>query len=410
MNLHRWLLGLGLVACSCGTPTPPASRYLYVWAGTGHMSSDAAGQMQFQRGQNFLAILDVNPGSPGYGTVIGTVLADSGLMPHHSEFTLPAGPIFVNDYVTGDSWLIEHQDAEAPKVLRRTDPIPGFRHMHSFARLHDSLVFSTVQFGDSTVPGRPGALVMFSAEGRLLRVSSAQDSSLPGARIRPYGLTLLPAIDRAVTTSSPMDDERTANVIQVWRLSDLALLRTIQVPGVPGDSLEQYPFEVRTLGDGRTVMLNTYYCGFYRVTGLGGETPSVELVDSLSHPSMIGCAVPVVAGRYWIMPVAYGHVIVSMDILDPMHPRVVARLATDSTFYPHWLSKDPGSDRIVVTDQGDGPPRVMLLRLDPGTGQLSWDERFRESRDGPLGVSFVRPSWPNGITGTAKPHAAVFVP
>ncbi len=366
--------------------------------------------MQFDRGQDFVAILDIDPASADYGKVIGTALADSGLVPHHSEFVLPAGPMFVNDFGTGVNWLVDHSTASAPKVIGRTDPVPGFRLPHSFARLHDSLVLATVQFGDSTVPGQPGALVMFDANGRLLRIGSARDSSLPGARIRPYGLTLLPAINRALTTSSPMDDERTADVLQVWRLPDLALLRTIQVTGVAGDSVERYPFEVRTLHDGKTVLLNTYTCGFYRVTGLDTNTPLVERVLSLRQPTLFGCSVPVLSGKYWVMPVAYGHRILSLDIEDPGHPRVVSELPTDPSFYPHWLSKDPGSDRIVVTDQGDGPPRVMMFRLDPATGRLGWDERFRESADGPLGLSFDRPTWPNGIVGRAMPHAAVFVP
>jgi hypothetical protein len=84
--------------------------------------------------------------------------------------------------------------------------------------------------------------------------------------------------------------------------------------------------------------------------------------------------------------------------------------ATDSTFFPHWIAADPGSDRLVVTEQGDGPPRVLMVRLNRSTGRLTWDEQFWEADSARPDVSFNRASWPNGIAGMAMPHAALFVP
>lgn len=392
------LLGLGLLSCS-----PKPSRYLYVWAGTG--------QAPHGHGANFLAVINADPTSPDYGKVIDVVAADSGAMPHHAEFVLPPGrPLFVNDFMTGENLLIDHREPLGPRVMGKVDGTPGFRNVHSFARFQDSLVMATIQFGDSTEAGAPGGVAIFSDAGRLVRSSSARDSTMPGAHIRPYGITLLPTIDRVVTTSSPMDTERTADVIQVWRLSDLTLLRTIPVPASPPDSVERYPFELRTMADGKTVLLNSYYCGLYVISGLDGANPAVQLVDKLRNPTRIGCSVPVLIDSWWVMPIAYGHAIVSMDVQDPTKPRVVSELTTDSTFFPHWLSADPTSDRVVVTEQGDGPGRVMMLRLERQTGKLSWDEKFRDQGASTHGVDFARKSWPRGITGSAMPHAALFVP
>jgi hypothetical protein len=53
--------------------------------------------------------------------------------------------------------------------------------------------------------------------------------------------------------------------------------------------------------------------------------------------------------------------------------------------------------------------RMLLLRVDPETGKIWWDESFR-SEDGSLGLSLVRNSWPHGNTGEATGHAALFVP
>jgi len=219
---------------------------------------------------------------------------------------------------------------------------------------------------------------------------------------------VLEQADRVVTTSSPMNTERTANVVQVWRLSDLALLRTLPVPELPGDSTHVYPFEVRALGDG-TAMMNSYYCGFFHISDLGG-TPKIERVMTMPHPANIGCSVPVIAGRFMLMPIAYAHRFATIDISDPAHPREIASFATDSTFFPHWASADPGSDRVVMTDQGDGLPMVKIAHFDRSTGLLSWDTRFKDAGAAAPGVSYHRASWPNGVTGMAMPHGAVFVP
>ena len=197
-----------------------------------------------------------------------------------------------------------------------------------------------------------------------------------------------------------MDSERTDDVVQVWRMSDLKLLKTLRVPE-GADSAHRYPFEVRTLADGKTVMLNSYYCGFYLITGLESD-PKIERVMRMEQPKNIGCSVPVIAGKYMVMPIAYAHRYATLDISDPAKPVEVASVQMDSTFFPHWIARDPGSDRIVVTDQGDGPPMVMLGRFDAAKGKLTWDDKVK--------LSFLNVSWPNGVKGKATPHGAVFVP
>ena len=374
---------------------PKPARYVYVWAGTGSSK---------QKGLDMLAVIDANPKSPKYGHVIDVVTVDSaGVMPHHSELELPPrGPLFVNDYGIGRSFMIDFTNPAHPKFAGKVDDVPHTRLPHSFARLANGHVIGTIQFGDKTVEGDPGGLAEFDANGKLIRYTTSADPSMPGAHIRTYALTMLPAIDRIVTTSSPMDpSERTAHVVQVWRMSDLKLLKTVPVPESKTDSAYMYPFELKTLADGKSVLVNTYYCGFYRLTGIADD-PKIERVMMMEHPKNIGCSVPIIEGKYMVMPIAYGHRYATLDISDPSHPREVSSLATDSTFFPHWISRDPGSDRVIVTDQGDGPPMVRLGRFDAKTGKLSWDDRFN--------LSFHHVEWPNGYKGMVMPHGAVFVP
>ncbi|HEX6576031.1 MAG TPA: hypothetical protein VF042_13775, partial [Gemmatimonadaceae bacterium] len=382
-----------IVGLTAARQNAKPARYLYVWAGTG---------THHERGKNMIVVIDVDPKSPKYTQVLNVLTVDTaGGMPHHSELALPSsGPLFVNDYGMDRSYLIDFKDPVHPKLAGRTAAVPGGSMMHSFARLPNGNTLATIQFGDSGTKGKPGKIAEFDNKGQLVRYSSSADSTSSNPAIRTYALSTVPALDRVVTTSSPMDSERPANVVQVWSIPDLKLLATLQVP-TAADSAYMFPFELETLGDGRSVMMNTYYCGFYWITGLDSK-PKMERVMAMDHPKNIGCSVPMRAGNFVVMPIAYAHRYATIDITDPAHPKEISSFETDSTFFPHWISGDPGSDRVVVTDQGDGEPMVRIAHFDRMTGKMRWDDKFK--------LSFANVSWPNGVKGKVTPHGAVFVP
>ena len=403
---HCPLLIVAAAVVGCSADKGGGSPYLFVWAGP-NMPRGAT------RPNDFVAVLDANPADSTYGKVLASTDAGfAGVMAHHVEFTLPARhPLFANDFMTGQIALIDFADPLKPRIVRRIDSVPGYEAPHSFARLANGNVIATLQFGgDSLDEGHPGGLAEFDTAGNLLRTASGADPAFPKAHIRTYGLELLPAIDRAITTSSPMSGENTADVIQVWRISDLHLLKTVAINGSAGDSSGHHPFEVRALPGGKTAMLNTAYCGFYLLTGLDTDQPTAVQVYSMFALHRRGCSVPVVVGHYWVMPIAGDHSVAVLDIADPAHPVEVSRLQTDTTFWPHWSSADPASDRIVFTGQGNGDGRVMIARLDRGNGALVWDPRFHDPGSSRPGVSFAHESWPHGQVPGAMPHGALFGP
>lgn len=399
------------LGCSNGESQAESSpsTYLYVWAGP-HGTSAAEQKGNEIGAENFLAVIDADPTSKTYGKFVGsTGTGTAGAMAHHTELTLPSGhPLFANDYVTGEIFRFDLSDPIAPRVLTRSDSVPGFRKPHNFARMRNGNVLATMQYGNGSVAGDPGGLAEFDSGGRLIRTSSAVDPRFMGARIRPNGIELFPVIDRAVTTSMPMDDERTADVVQIWRVSDLRLLHTLQLPVIRGDSTNHYPYDVRVLADGRTGMVNTYFCDFYRLTDIDTERPRIDFVSTLSGQQSEGCAVPVVVGHYWIVPAAEARAVVSLDISDAGRPVEVSRLNSDSAFFPHWLAADPRSDRLVVAGTDGGQARVLIAHLNRRSGQLSWDDRFREAGSTRPGVSFDRREFPHGTVGHVIAHSALF--
>lgn len=409
-----------LLACdrSSGTSTAAAApaapaKYLYVFAGFGDHSHGLAGHAADSTVPgDFLAVIDVDSSSPRYAQIVAhmTTGASAG-MPHHTEMIMPDGgyPFVANAYMANRSYLIDVSSPTAPTVAGRVDSVSGYELAHSFARLPNGDVIGTLQYSTTGEAGRPGAIARFARDGKLLKVGSAADPAFPGGNMRTYSLDVSPVADRVLTTSVAMDPAETnsADVIQLWRLSDLSLLRTLPLPPTTTDSTSRYPFEVRFLPDGRSALLNTNYCGFYLASGLDTDTPALESVLALSHPRHVGCGVPLLIGRWWIMPIASTFEFVVYDVSNPRTPRRVGALHADSSFVPHWISRDPGSDRLVFTAEGP-EPAVRLARFDTTSGALRWDERFRERAGGPLGVSFNREDWPGGVQGRTAPHGAIF--
>jgi hypothetical protein len=63
---------------------------------------------------------------------------------------------------------------------------------------------------------------------------------------------------------------------------------------------------------------------------------------------------------------------------------------------------------VVVNSAGSKPNRLYIVDVDPGTGRLAIDERFKDAGASGPGVSLTGKTWPHGFNGEAKPHGTVF--
>lgn len=397
--------------------------HLYVW------TADVDGAES-----DFLAVIDVDPESPDYATVTAThPVGRAGTLPHHTEHRMPDGRrLLANGFRSGETFRFDLSEPGAPRLLGSFGQVDGFSYPHSYERLPNGNVLATFQgTGEDNLD--PGGLVEFTDTGEVVRSASASDPAAGGALIRPYSLAVVPALDRVVVTSYDMGEDMgfeggrrgRTHVVQVWRLSDLSVLATIDLPPGPGGGGDEQPGEPRLLSDGRTVLVTTFTCGLYRMTGLGGDpVPADSLADAPNTPTQEdapgpsaefvhgfrggGCAVPVVIGDFWIQSVPSENAVVALDVAAPDRPREVSRVTLGERNFPHWLAADPATGRLVVTDRGDGERRLFLLSFDEETGQLTLVEGFRgPDGDGP-GVDFGRPNWPHGPSGPARAHGAVF--
>lgn len=403
-GMTRLLFTFALIFSAISLPAQSPEQkalghYLFAWTG------DAAG-----KGNDFLAVIDADPASPSYGHLVTTVATDQPTMyAHHTEYTMPAsGMLFANDHDAGRTFIFDVRDPLHPKVASSFTDMAGYMHPHSFQRLPNGHVLATFQHMHHNMSmseahmGASGGLVEIDDEGKAIRAASNADPAFPDALLMPYGLVVLPELDRVVSTNSSMhlEDIFRGVTYQLWRLSDLKLLKTASFD-VGENHYGQISPEEPRLGPDGSVFVQTLGCGIERITGLNTDEPKSQLVYAFPGN---WCGVPTIVGHYLIQSVPALPGLIVLDIAKGAKPVEVSRLKISDTFKPHWTGWDAKTQRIVVTGR---EPRLFLLKFDPATGALSMDDTFHDA-DGKPGFNFDNREWPHNWKGSGSPHGVVF--
>ncbi len=403
-------------------PPPPAatpgapSRYLLVFAGDDWKAKPWS--------EDFFVTFDLATGEPIASRPIG----HAGSMPHHTEYGLPpAGmTLWANAHHAEEILLLDWSNPASVTIADRLKAPAPFRFPHDFKRLSDGAMMvgflrsegPSPEPDDDTMPGNHGGIAEYRADGTLVRTSSAAKDGLPHP-VRPYSFLEIDKGRRLVTTSAGMMEKSSADVVQIWRRSDLKLLHTLIVPagsdasGKAVPAAAGAPFAAKTLADG-SILVSTYGCGFYRLTGAAGGSPRLTHVLTISPGAADdkrgSCGVPSMRGKYWIHPIGKEGRVASFDVSDPRNIREADSIAIAAGFAPHWTALDPRSDRLVVGAEAGMEEAMVILRVDPRTGKLSFDDRLTDSKGRKGFIDFAREDWPHGKTGPAWGHAALFIP
>jgi hypothetical protein len=372
---------------------PKSGHYLFAWTG------DAD-----NKGNDFLAVVDADPASANYGKLVTTLGTDQQTkVIHHTEYEMPAsGMLFANDHEAGRTFIFDVRDALHPKEVTSFTDREGYMHPHSFRRLPNGHVLATFQHAHHGGSGKSGALVELDDKGEVVRSASNADPAFPDALLWAYGLVVLPDIDRVVSTNSSMhDDELFSGVTyQVWRLSDLKLLKTSYLDVGANRYAHISPEEPRRAEDG-SVFIQTLGCGLERITNIASENPQAKLVYSFPGN---WCGVPTIVSHFFIMSVPAIDGIIVLDIANGEHPVEVSRVSLGKGFSPHWTGYDAKTKRVVVTGHD---PRLFLLTFNPESGSIAIDKTFHDDKGQP-GFDLSNRDWPHGWHGSGKPHGVVF--
>jgi hypothetical protein len=326
---------------------------------------------------------------------------------HHTEYTMPAsGMLFANDHDAGRTFIFDLRDPLHPTVETSFTDVAGYMHPHSFVRLPNGHVLATFQHAHHSASeghmGTSGGLVEIDDEGKVLRASSNADPIFPDALLTPYGLVVLPEFDRVVSTNSSMhqDDIFGGVTYQLWRLSDLKLLKT-EYFDVGENRYAQISPEEPRLGPDGSIFVQTLSCGLERISGVSIDQLKSQLVYTFPGN---WCGVPTIVGHYLVQGVPAAHALIVLDIRNGAKPVEVSRLKISETFKPHWTGWDAKTQRLVVTGR---EPRLFLVKLDQATGALTMDDTFHDV-DGQPGFNFADREWPHGWKGSGLPHGVVF--
>jgi len=396
-----WAFALSCVAClpafAQKAATPATGHYLFAWTGDEKLE-----------GNDFLAVIDADPDSPRYGKLVASVGTDQQTVRiHHTEYVMPAsGMLFANDHDVGRTFIFDVNDPLHPKVSSSFTDLAGYMHPHSFVRMPNGNVIATFQHvhhgRDTGMLGATGGLVEIDDKGKVVRSVSTADPAFPDALLMPYGVAVLPDQDRIVSTNSSMHEPDLLSGVtyQVWRLSDLKLLKTAYFDPGANHYAHIAPEEPRVAADG-SVFVQTLGCGIERITGLTTNEPVAKLVHTFPGN---WCGVPTIVDNFLIQSVPAIHGLIALDISQPEKPREVSRLSLSDGFRAHWTGWDAKTKRLVTTGSEN---RLFLVKLDAKTGSLSVDESFRDDSGKP-GFDLANRKWPHGWTGTGKPHGVVF--
>jgi len=402
--MSRCLLLLGLTFPLIATAAPVSSRYLFVWAMEAkhpHASTlalaptdRAAWRKTLGLGKDFLAVFDVRPG-PSFGKLITMLPVGRAVMAHHTNYAEPPDDVlYANDWLGNRTYVLDLRDPLHPRLLRKFGSVGAFSYPHSFVYLPNGDTLATFQYSGG-FNHAAGGLVEFDPQGRVVRTAAAAAPGHPD--IRPYSLAVVAKLNRVVTGSADMMGAQVSHVVQVWRLSDLKLIKTMRLPPQPhwfydtaADSSEP-----RVLADGKTILVPTFNCGLFLVRNLASGNPTLQHIYDFGYRT---CEVPVVAGDFLVETMQSGHAIVSLDVHAPEHPHEVSRILLPPDEYPHWLTLEPGGDHLAITGYGALDTRVRFATIDRRTGKLTLE---------PSTIDFTR-AWPDGWQGSAIPHGAVF--
>ena len=383
-------------------------KTLYIWSGS-----------QIRTAPGFLAVIDFDEKSSGYGQVIKTVPIpppyDLGNEPHHCHLsadknTLACGGLL--SVLRGQDGIFFF-DVSSPR-----DPKFLFSTSARFSSITDDFLplahggFLVSQMGSET-GGEPGRLAEFDSH---LRLVHEWPDDPPQDGFNPHGISARPEINLMVTSDfilpvSTLDiypgDPVLRGAIRVWDLKLRKLLRTVEIPGMPGTmDVKLIPGDPKarafTAGmfDGLVYLVDTRNGTAHVVFDCETILPHIEVPVRGGMTQLL--AMPGSGDQLIFASFEAGQVGM-LDVSDPEHPvqSGIVNLGVNTGSHNLMLTDD--DKRLVVTDyflneddfgkiHFEGDHRVHVIKV--SSHGLELDDRF----DLDFNTAFPEgPARPHGI-------------
>jgi hypothetical protein len=417
-----------VMATGCGgVPEEPPYRgepYLAVWAGD-HDRTDS----------DFLVVLDVDPSSRRYATVIATArVGSSGNEPHGVGPVRTDGLLMATGVRTSRVFTFDLADPRKPRLVH-VEEGAGWTHRnptHVVGRPQGALFVTCPDRRDYRgtpyeVLDAPGGLVVLDPGGRAVE---ERPGAAPHGRafiVAPTDGVVVPDNRRIVTTSrghgfasSTTGPFLSGITVQVWPIQGRRPEATLVLAAGPRGTENLGPDAIVRLAHRPFVFVATADGGaIYGANFVGQTIPAFRLLHDFgegAHPSALA-ATP--NDRFLVVALRGQGEVAILDVLNPYQPRLVddVTLPEEADAGPGALAISADGSRIAVSTYGietptlreSGSRRVILLRLDPNTGDVRIDGAFVDEFTGEPGFDFRRMSWPHGGSGAARPAGLRFV-
>lgn len=343
---------------------------LYIW------TRDADGQ-----DSDFLAVVDADPESAGFGQIIATEPTGSAANEaHHFGYTADAGRIFAGGLFSNRVFIYDvASDPRDPRLIRTVDLDPtGYSGPHTLYAVPGGVMLAMLGATDG---GGPGALVVLDDDGNF--TAAHPQAGHRGVPEYMYDVGVKPEMNRMVTSSwahphhvkmeggSPPEETGSEVVVWDWETKEI-----LQV-----EELDKAPLEVRWLHgpDGLGGFINCAYGStvwYWEDADRDGVlefTRVIELPEG-SAPADMRVSYD---NRFLYVSNFAGGSVQQYDVTNPLAPRLVDEIALP---HPNMMKLSPDSERLYVSNSllstmdPDEEFRVWLLHVGPEGMRL--DERF----------------------------------
>jgi selenium-binding protein 1 len=333
-----------------------------------------------EKDNDFFAVIDVDPDSSRYGTILRTVdLGSKGNETHHWGYTDDRSRIWAGGLKSSRIWIIDvGTDPARPKVEKVLDDVPattGLSGPHTYYALPGRMLLSFLGAADG---GLPAGLAEFTNDGHFIRrIDNHADA--------PYGydIAVKPDLNRMVTSSftplrnyrnplAKMDMKDFGNQMVVWDFKDRKPLQVGHAGAAPLEvrwSLKpgaDYGFTNCALDDSLWLFKGkgdgTY--DFRRVAKTGALP-----VDLRQSPD----------DRFLFVSCFGSNELQQFDVSDPEHPRLVSTVAPG--VHPNMMHVTGDGKRMYVSNSllstMDGAEDfwVKLIRIDESGMHI--DSKFK---------------------------------
>jgi len=407
-SLKTWL---GLVACSlagagvlvgAARPAVP-EKHLYVWAGD-----------QGRKAADFLAVVNFDEASPGYGKLITTVPlpnpGDTGNEPHHVGLSadgriLACGGLLSVLKGQKEVFFFDVSDPARPKFLSAADP-PQSAITDEFYSLKDGGFLVTMMGGAQG--HHPGRVAEFD---RKLGLVAEHPAEPPPNGFNPHGISVRPEVNLMVTSDfvcpsttlhAVPGDLALRGSVRVWDFRARKILRTIDVPGAGGT------IDVRLIPGDRA--LRGYTAGMsddtlYLLDTQKGTARAVFDFASIAKGGWPQLMRITADGRRLFVSMNVAGKVAMFDTSSPETPKLLGVLDLGKESGPHYIALTRDEKRLVITDyflnedeagkvHAEGDHAVHVAKVT--RNGLALDPRFRLDFD----TAFA--------TGPARPHGVAF--